>query len=210
MYEALIDNDVIIAIARYDLMTEFDTITRGKCSRPHRCCPLARYSMRLGQSPLWHAFPTQGVHGRAKAFIDACRPLPNKPNDAALIARLLAIPGVDEGEAAMIDYAFANQDAIIITADQTCTFTIATDSALSAVAKELTKRVVHLECIFETMHNRFGIGKIRSKIFLDSAAHAGITSLLGDHHSEATARDGLALRIQTLEADLAGMLLTPF
>lgn len=211
MDEALIDNDVVIAMARYDLMTEFDTILRGKCCRPLRCCPVARFSLRLDPSKsLWKAYPSNSVRDRVKTFIDACKPIPNKPGDAELLAKLLKIQGVNDGEAALIEYAIENPKTIIITGDQHCTFAIAGKSDYEALRRKLAKRVVHMECLFESMHNRYGIQRIRKHVIADRAAHKGLTNLLGDHHSDATARSELSIRIQEMDIELRGMLIAPF
>jgi hypothetical protein len=206
--EALVDNDIIIALARFDLMVEFDTITRGKCTRPHRCVPAARNSLRLSD-PLWARYPSKAIRETAKSFFAGCKALGDKPLDICRFSQLLKAPGIDQGEAYLFDYACANADALVVTGDKNSTKALAADPALADIARALKGRIVHLECLIDSMIGRFGLELIRSKICADLDADKTLARLLDKRHHEKTARANLSIHLQTLEADLSEMLRLP-
>jgi len=46
--EALVDNDIIVKVARYSLTSEFDRILRGKgLPPPRRCLPTATAALHV-------------------------------------------------------------------------------------------------------------------------------------------------------------------
>jgi hypothetical protein len=199
-------------MVRYLSMSEFDRILRKNgCERPHRCFPTAVSGLRLRRRTRWQCYPTDGVRDDVAAFVKSGTPLnPLVDSQASRIIELTSDPSIDAGEAYLIDYACSQSESILITGDKRCVVALASNPRFGSILPLLHGRLVHLDCILESICELIGWTRVRARVCADPDADIGLARAIGMNQHETTARTNLGNRIQSLLGDSAGLLRTTF
>lgn len=208
----LLDNDLIVKIASYSLVPEFDRLLRSNgATRPFHCVPAAFGSLRVSDKiPLYQKFyATDDIRKDAFALYNMCEPLP-APDDLERLKILAAVPGLDDGEARLIEYACDRPDTLILSGDSRCMRAFAAADSLRDLRPLLNGRFVHFDTVLEGIAAMTRFSVVRARVLAAPTVDGGLTAALREEHSETTARERLGERIAILEADCLGLLRTKF
>lgn len=207
--EALVDNDALVKLARYGLMSEFDRVLRGRgYVPPPRCVPLAKHTLCIndpGLNPKY--YPSESVKSDVRAFVLKCDSIkPALDCDPADIGLLASVDKIDDGEGALFAYAHKTPDSLIITGDKRCILALASSTTCSAILDSLKGRIVHLECVLEAIAGLIGWEHVRARICADQYADGGLYAAVQMTHHATTAKSNFGDRIQSLMGDAGGLL----
>ncbi len=207
--EILLDNDVIISIARYALWSEFDRLLRANgAGRPYRCLGSAVFVIQRAKPPC-KMFADVTSQQAAVAIVRACSPLPG-PTDAALVQRLLKPGAIDTGEALLIEYAVSHPAAIIITGDKRCIVGLASDPAHGTTCQALAGRFVQFDRVIHSMCEQHGWAGVRGKVCGDPTRDPTLAKAFASTESESSARAYVDTRITALKKQAGGLLRASF
>ncbi len=205
--EALVDNDALLKIARYGLLSEFDRVLRKHGYKPPpRCVPLAKHSLGITGALNTKKYPTEGVRSDVRSFVLKCVPLKPSDCDPQVLKILSSVTNIDDGEAVLLAYAHAVPEALVFTGDKRCMIALANESRCASIVEVLRGRIVHFECALEAISNLIGWNHVRSKICADKDADGRLYEAVASNHHDSTARASLGSRIQSLLGDSAGLL----
>ncbi len=148
--QALLDNDLLYKLTRYDLLFEFERLLgiRG-FGQPHGRISTAPYALRLMKHPLPPArWPDAGQARALRDFL--LKRSHGVTGTQADILSQLNIEAFDPGEVTLVAYALEHPDTEVLTGDKRALCAIATQPALALIARELSARCVHLEMVMRT------------------------------------------------------------
>jgi hypothetical protein len=198
--EALLDNDLLRKLTRYDLLFEFERLLalRG-CVQPHGRVGTALYSLRLkSASPPASHWPDARQGLALREFI-LKRSHGVTGAQAEALTRL-NIDAFDPGEVTLVAYALEHPTAVIFTGDKRCLRALATHPSLAPIAATLTGRCVHLESVMKTLSARLGWRRIASAVIAATGEDIALERIYS-HSSEAAMKAALDKNIALLAAE---------
>lgn len=205
----LVDNDVVVKLARWDLLN-----TTVKYWGGHHCIRRIGsllYSVCHPDKPkkALSRCGTQDAIERIKEFIRSVEPIP-LPQDIGTLAVLNDIGGLDEGEALLLAFCTHEPNSWSFTGDKRAIEALASASTAHHIRRLLEGRIYCLEQLvaqlcFEEAHDTI-CGKIRN----DKAADTAVSCAIGSSPNSLEAvLEGLRNYYENLQAKCGG-LLAPF
>lgn len=204
----LIDNDAILKLGRYDLLSKLSAVI-GSDLTDVRTLPTAKYTLLPAANRLKRCKDPASAN-RVEAFLATSTPLEEGAADAEVLDQLNESPGIDSGEALLIAAAAANSDAVIITGDKRALLALCSDSALGPIAATLSGRIISLEILLEMyVDNDFENTQqcVRSQPDVDKA----LSIIFGkiSPRDEASVRDALGSYTRDLQRQTGPLLYKP-
>ena len=162
--EALVDNDLVYKLARYDLLIEFERLLALRSfAQPHGRIATAPYALKLMKNPVvadW--WPDARQADALRGFLlKRCRPVTGT-RAAALTA--LNVEALDPGEVTLVAYALEHESALIFTGDKRALRAIAQQPSLTGIAAALDRRFVHLSMVARRLSKRLGWERVRAAV----------------------------------------------
>ena len=145
----LIDNDVLLKLARYGLLDE--AIALFKCTPTDvRVLATAKYRLLPANNRLRFCEDEESAT-RLEAFLKTSNPLDAGLADPDLLDILNAVPNIDPGEALLFAVGANNRDTLVITGDKRSLATLCSHDSVADVSKALAGRVVSMEVLFSML-----------------------------------------------------------
>ena len=168
----LLDNDVLLKLAIYDLI---DEALNALKVRPEQVSvlPTAKYSLLPAKNRLKRCKDEQTAD-RLEAFLMTCSIISQDGIMPELIDELIGIQSLDSGEAVLFAYAATHAEAIVLTGDKRAI------SALmhSNVVANMQGRVMALESVFQVM-TMTGVESVQRKVRAKPAADKSLANVFG-------------------------------
>jgi len=159
---AIIDNDVILKLARWDLLGQLPTLLSGDCNRIyhlstcfHALCGRPARMEKTGCD--------QASADRIRAFCSATTPITEMP-DTSILELLTDIPGIDVGEVQIFAIAAGDPEAITYMCDKRSLVALAASLTAVDVASLLAGRVKCLEQVMGEFILLVGVENIGNKV----------------------------------------------
>lgn len=203
----LIDNDVLLKLARYALLDE--AIALFECTPTDvRVLATAKYRLLPAKNRLRFCKDEESA-ARLEAFLKTSNPLDPGLADPDLWDVLNAVPNIDSGEALLFAVGANNRDTLVITGDKRSLAALCSHDSVIHVSNALAGRVVSMEVLFSILveHQFAHVQEcVRSKPNVDKALSIafGVTTP-ADLNS---VREGLNSYIRHLR-NVTGALLHP-
>jgi hypothetical protein len=145
----LIDNDVLLKLARYGLLDE--AIALFECTPTDvRVLASAKYRLLPANNRLRFCEDEESA-ARLEAFLKTSNPLDAGLADPNLLDVLNAVPNIDAGEALLFAVGANNRDTLVITGDKRSLATLCSHDSVADVSKALAGRVVSMEVLFSML-----------------------------------------------------------
>lgn len=207
--EALLDNDLLRKLARYDLLIEFERLlTLRGFSHPHGRIGTAPYSLRLKKIPLPASHWPDTRQGLALRDLLLKRSRGVTGAQAQSLTAL-NVPAFDAGEITLVAYALENPSSMVFTGDKRALRTLASHPALLQTAASMTGRCVHLEMVIRTLAVRLGWRRVTSAIAGAPAEDAALHRIF-TNPTESDIKNALDASINSLAARTAQLLNNTF
>jgi hypothetical protein len=162
--EALLDNDFLYKLARYDLMLEFERLLDIRSfDRPYGRISTAAFSLKLMKQP----FPSSRWpdERQAKVLREFClkrsHGVTGSQSDALV---RLNVEAFDPGEVTLVAYALEHEQSLVFTGDKRAIRALAIQPELASVAASLTNRIVHLDMVMSALSRRLGWTRVASLV----------------------------------------------
>ncbi len=159
---ALLDNDVVLKLARYDL---FDHLIRiiGEIA-DIRILSTLRYKFRLRHPEKALAFcTTKEAYDRLCTFVDSVQAM-EKPENDEIIARLGDVPSIDPGEALLFAYNLWKPESLTYIGDKRAITALGKGADISDVTALIQGRVKCFEQIMAEFLIQSGVEVIQAKV----------------------------------------------
>lgn len=171
----LVDNDVILELASYDLF--WSMLPSLNTSQQNiRVLPTAS-SFFAGSSRLKRKYKQQSIQ-RAKDIADKCQTIDQKAIDISELP-YLCLEGIDSGEALLVAATKNEPDFYILTSDKRFLKAIST-SSLANIKSRLCKRIICLEQLLINLINNDDFDKIRRRIISSDLLNQNIAEAFAD------------------------------
>ncbi|MFB9128618.1 hypothetical protein E2553_24615 [Paraburkholderia dipogonis] len=200
----LLDNDVLLKLASYDLIDEalkaLD-VQRGQVS----VLSTAKYSLLPAKNRLQRCKDEETAN-RLEAFLKTCPVVSQDAIAPELLDELTNIQSLDSGEAVLFAFAASNRDAVVVTGDKR-----AISALMNArVAEDLQGRVMALESLFEVMTAE-EVEPVQAKVRAKPAVDKTLSNVFGKSYaaSAGSVREGLASYINHMKGQTGGLLWRP-
>jgi hypothetical protein len=145
----LIDNDVLLKLARYGLLDE--AIALFECTPTDvRVLATAKYRLLPAKNRLRFCKDEESA-ARLEAFLKTSNPLDAGLADPDLLDVLNAVPNIDAGEALLFAVGANNRDTLVITGDKRSLAALCSHDSVADVSKALAGRVVSMEVLFSML-----------------------------------------------------------
>lgn len=206
--EALIDNDVLYKLARYDLLLEFERLLQIKgYEQPHGRVGTAPFALKVITQPVpKERWPDPRQADALRAFCNSrSRGVTGTQSDS-LVA--LNVEAFDPGEITLVAYALEHAESLIFTGDKRAIRALASDTRLASVAPALQERFVHLEMVMEVLSNRLGWRRVATAVTA-SGVDAGLQFIYREP-TENHMATALASSIAHLRAETDTLLISKF
>jgi hypothetical protein len=203
--EAIIDNDVLHKLARYDLLQEFDALlsSRGHVA-PYGRLASAPYALRATATRVCPAkWPNPSQAAALCSFLSARTQNVVGASADALIA--LDVLSFDVGEAQLTAYVMETPRSLLFTGDKKALEVIATNPNLAHVCAALQGRVICLEQILRDLTVTSGWADIAQHVKSDAAADTTLTRCFRGI-TQAVMSTDLCLNVQQLRTRSGGLL----
>ncbi len=168
-----IDNDALLKLAQYGLLEE--ALRSLNCTPGDvRVLPTARYSL-IPQKDRLRRCKDEASAGRLEAFLMSVGVLDPSAVDAMLMDELIALPGVDVGEAQLFAAAATQSAALIVTGDKRALAALCSAPTVANAVTALSGRIVAVEMVFAMLTDGdFSItqSRVRAKPEVDKALTA--------------------------------------
>lgn len=210
--ELLIDTDFIVKMGRYQLLSAFVVLMKAHGHIP----PPIRYLYEIrtmldkcSVNPINSVFGSKAGWGASWSFVtDGVRM--DAPTDYAMLDELDEIPGIDNGEALLVEYLMRAPDTVIVTADKKFAYAMAHPKA-KRFRDALKQRIIHME------HIVFALGNakspewpdLRKLIWTVPTCDAVLHGLLDKKKSESDAIADLWKSARGLNSSSAGTMPAP-
>jgi hypothetical protein len=157
MRRLLLDNDVLLKLARYDLQDEFLRTCSGDL--PHYVLPTAKYRFYLSNKRKGVAFAgSRDAFTRLKRLLATATEITEEPSPEVSVA-LLAVPGIDPGEALLYAIASLDPESLLLTGDKRSLAALGSSQAIPAV-DSIKGRVKCFEQVVAELIQAHGAGVI--------------------------------------------------
>jgi hypothetical protein len=145
----LIDNDAVLKLARYGLLTiTLDAF--GLSPNFVYVLPTAKYSL-LPSTRRLHRCKDERTANSLEEFFSVANVLASDSADYTLVDLLSEQEGIDAGEAIMFAIAAQDQNAFVLTGDKRALAALRSADAASAISDALTERMLTLEIVFASL-----------------------------------------------------------
>lgn len=142
----LMDNDAALKLARYDLLDS--ALSTLKCAPTDvRVLHTARYTLLPTKAPLRYCKDPASAD-RLSAFLKQAQTADQAAVNSEWLDVLLAIPGIDPGEAILFAYGAGEPEAVIVTGDKRAIRALCAAPEATEVAAALAGRVLCIETLF--------------------------------------------------------------
>lgn len=197
------DNDVIAKLACCDLLDEALTAL-GVTKADVRVLPSAAHYFR--RSAKLRSRIGNAVADRAARFAESVTVIQSAP-DPSEYAALLAVDGIDAGEAVLFAATKAARDWQLLTGDKNGLRALASSSSCSDVCRRLTSRVMCLEQIVVRLIDHHGFPSIKRKIVPVAQCDVVLqVAFYDDSVTEAKVREALDRYILPLRSQTGSLL----
>ncbi len=140
------DNDALLKLAQYGLLEE--ALRSINCTQSDvRVLPTARYSL-LPQRGRLRRCKDEASATRLEAFLANVGQLDIGSASATLLDELIALPGVDVGEAQLFAAAAAQPEVLVLTGDKRALAALCSAPNVADAVTALSGRVVAVETVF--------------------------------------------------------------
>jgi hypothetical protein len=206
--EALIDNDVLYKLARYDLLLEFERLLQIKgYEQPHGRVGTAPFALKVITQPVpKDRWPDPRQADALRAFCNSRSRGVTGTQADSLVA--LNVEAFDPGEITLVAYALEHAESLIFTGDKRAIRALASDTRLASVAPALQERFVHLEMVMEVLSNRLGWRRVATAVTA-SGVDAGLQFIYREP-TENHMATALASSIAHLRAETDTLLISKF
>lgn len=208
---AIIDNDVIFKMARWNLLAELTTLLGGD-PRKIRHLSTCVHALCGTQSRMRRTGCDEASAGRIRAFCAASSPLSDAV-DPVLLDELAAIDAIDAGEVQIFATASGDPDAITYMGDKRSLLALAGARSLERVTALLAGRVKCLEQVIGELILQESAQAIGAKVLACTPqADIAVTISFKSHHGmrpELEIWEALRSYYGDLKAN-TGALLAPF
>lgn len=204
----LVDNDVLLKLARYGLLDALVNIF-GIDVSDIQVLATAKYSLLPAKNILLRCKDADSAN-RLEDFLTRSVPLNPVDLDTNLLDTLSAIPSIDAGEALLLAAGASDPETLVITGDKRAVAALCSDCSISQVSNALAGRVVTLEIIFwQLVKKDFTHTQscVRCKLDVDKA----ISNVFGVSAPATidSVREALTSYINHLRGITGGLLLVP-
>lgn len=149
MKRLLIDNDAVLKLARYGLLTiTLDVL--GLSPSHVYVLSTAKYAL-LPSAKRLHRCKDERTAKSLEDFFSVASVLSSDSADYAIVDLLSEQEGIDAGEAIMFAVAAQDQDAFVLTGDKRALAALRSADAAGAVSDALSGRVLILETVFAAL-----------------------------------------------------------
>ena len=200
-----IDNDALLKLAQYGLLEE--ALRSLNCAqRDVRVLPTASYSL-MPQKDRLRRCKDEASAARLETFLASVGQLDAGLVDATLLDELIALPGVDVGEAQLFAAAAAQSEVLIVTGDKRALAALCSAPTVANAVTALSGRIVALEIVFAMLTDGdFAVtqSRVRAKPEVDKA----LTAIFGVSvpASLDSVREGLHSYVGHLRANTGDLL----
>lgn len=145
----LIDNDVLLKLARYGLLDE--AIALFECNSTDAIVlATAKYKLLPHKNRLQFCKDEESAT-RLEAFLKTAKILDAGLADPDILDLLNAVPNIDSGEALLFAVGANNNDTIVITGDKRSLKALCSNDSVADASKALAGRVVSVEVLFSML-----------------------------------------------------------
>ncbi|MFT4503203.1 hypothetical protein [Caballeronia sp. 15711] len=200
----LLDNDVLLKLASYDLIDEALDALQVHAEEVFVLAQ-AKYSLLPAKNRLLRCKDEETAN-RLEAFLAACAVIPQDAIAPELIDELIGIKSLDSGEAVLFAYAATHTDAVVVTGDKRAIAALMN----SHVAGDLQGRVMALESVFQAM-TVGDVETVQVKVRAKPAADKSLANVFGKSYvaSADSVREGLKSYINHMVEQTGGLLWRP-
>ena len=204
---AIIDNDVIAKLARFDLLIAFHKQLKKLKYEP-RLTPLIDSTFDLaGKSPVPKKVRTLEQRQVIAELAAGCSRIALNDEGHELLKLCYQVEGIDPGDSIWLCVAASTPDSIVFTGDKRALRSVSASNDCAPIVKRLAGRVVCLEQIVVGLFDEEGYPVVRSRIRLDPEADGAVSSAFPEKvTSRADAMLVLEGKIATLRASTGGLL----
>jgi hypothetical protein len=166
MPHLLLDNDVVLKLAQYDILNEF----AGVFGEPTNSfiLPTLRYRFSLNDDTKAMRIVRDGAAlERLRAFVASASELVDEP-DATLLSVLDDLPAVDVGEAILFAIASSDSHCLVFTGDKRSVVALAGSESTRGIVRSLAGRVHCLEQVVARIldsHQEALVQKIQGRVW---------------------------------------------
>ncbi len=188
----LLDNDVLLKIAIYDLW-EPSLEVLGIAPRDVRILPAARFVFRLNKPGKTDALYGEGVRKRLQAIVEAAGKV-EAPADLTHLAILSAVQGIDAGEAVLFATAATEPASLLLTGDKASLMALVAAPSCAEIVRLLARRAMCWDQLLLRLLDHLTFDPLRDRL-LPSLDQDGLVRLLFASRLEAReieVRTGLA------------------
>lgn len=175
---AIIDNDVILKLARWDLIDDLLDLVAGECEA---ICHLPTCYHSLCGRPSRRAKTgcDAATVARIQAFCGKTNPI-DGPFDIEILEILTGIPGIDSGEVQIFTIGTTSPDSLTYMADKRSLLALATTPTTKTIADRLAGRVKCLEQVMGELILTAGHAEVGNKVIgANPIADTAITIAFG-------------------------------
>ena len=203
---AIVDNDVVVKLARFGLLTALESHLQAQ-KRTIALQPLIDGTLDLAnKTGQLKKFTTHDQRAVAAALAAKVGRVTLNDRGKKLIELCVHTEGVDPGDAVWLAVGASTPGALICTGDKTALRGVARDTGCAEIVQALQGRVVCLEQIVADLIGRESIAIVRKGILAEPAADAAVASCFGAQKNQADSQRELAALIDGLRADTGGLL----
>jgi hypothetical protein len=202
----LVDNDIAIKLAQFDLLNETCSMFGLTPSNTLRLASLRFVGLRRLAKQRLLAETRSEISLRIVGFCAQFPPISEPPDHRVLDQ--LSSPGIDPGEALLLAGALSDPGAVVLTGDRRCVRALVQEPGTAAVAQLLLGRIEILESVFLRLIDRLGYGVVRDRT-LGAPSTDGMLDLAfrtQEADPEAHAREALRSAEAQIETILPGLL----
>ncbi|WP_395140035.1 hypothetical protein, partial [Armatimonas sp.] len=162
----LSDNDLLIHLAAWNLLSEFQALLQDKFSiTASDIYVLDSFVRQLQTNKKWESQYGQNVLGRAERFCTSLPRVYSLPYDRPTVIALSEVDDIDEGEAVLIAVALQHPDSMILTNELRFLGALASgDPVCVPYCAALQGRILHLRQIVEELLEQKGFRHLESCI----------------------------------------------
>lgn len=183
---ALIDNDVILKLAKWDLLNELVEIFGGKIGNIYHL-PTCKWALCSSKTPgkALKRCGDQETIDRILNFCNASKAIP-EPKESKWLEILNKIQGVDIGEVLIFSFGVETINSLLYIGDKRSIIALSQSdySYKEEVVLLLESRIKCLEQVLAEMICRYGFTPIRSKVMSCQSSDMAIKIAFGSIQSE--------------------------
>lgn len=200
----LLDNDVLLKLATYDLIDEALNALKVQPEQVS-VLPTAKYSLLPAKNRLKRCKDEQTAV-RLEAFLKTCSVISQDAIAPELVDELVGIQSLDSGEAVLFAYAATHADTIVVTGDKRAISALMS----SDVTANIQGRVMTLESVFQVM-TALEVELVQVKVRAKPTADKSLTNVFGKSQAASvdSIREGLKSYINDIVKKTGGLLWRP-